>query len=452
MKFNFQKFGNIDKGVINLADLTLICGPNNVGKTYINYAVYGFIKHFKNLVDISFTSEQISKLKNEGSLIIDLGEYKNGLRDYVESAAQKYSQTLSEYFNAPDDFFSNAQINFHYDEFFLDLDQEFKQKTTFGRSETLLFDKAPNETLLSIALQVTGKSKLPNRILENVVRDAISECLFAGALPKPFVVTSERTGIALFYKELDISKNAILHHLSETDKPDPIKLLNSMISRYAHPIRDNINSVRDYENLCKRKSFIREDKLAYKAVLDALYDLLGGSFKAVDKQVLYHPRKKPNRAKVIIPVYLASSSIKSLFLIDLYINCLAKKQSLLIIDEPELNLHPDNQRKMARLLARLVNSGIKVMITTHSDYLIRELNNCIMLSNEIKNKQKIMKKEKLVDQDILSPDQVKAFSLKDNHSIKEVIVDKYGINTEIFDELIADANESSDSIYYNIKD
>lgn len=451
MKFNFENFGYVEKGSLQLADLTLICGPNNVGKTYLSYAIYGFMRHFKRLVDLSLISEQIDTLKDEGSLTIDLAQYKQTLPKHIKSASMQYSKTLSDYFNAPGDFFSEAKVDFSYDNFFVNLDKEFRQTAKFGKSETLIFDKLPYETKLSIALQVTGKSRLPNRILENVIGKAISECLFDGTLPKPFVVTSERTGIALFYKELDISKNAILHHLSETDKPDPIELLNSMRSRYAHPIQDNIDVVRDYESLCKRKSFIRENRKKYKPVLDSLYELLGGSFKAVDKQVLYHPRKERNREKIFVPVYLASSSVKSLFLIDLYINCLAQKQGLLIIDEPELNLHPDNQRKMAGLLARLVNSGIKILLTTHSDYLIRELNNRIMLHNEVENKPILMKNKNIVSQDILRPEQVKAFSIKDNHSIKEVAVDRYGINMEIFDELIADANELADSIYYSIK-
>lgn len=104
------------------------------------------------------------------------------------------------------------------------------------------------------------------------------------------------------------------------------------------------------------------------------------------------------------------------------------------------------------LLARLVNSGIKVMVTTHSDYLIREINNRIMLNNEFDNKQEVLKKTKIVEEDILRPDQVKAFSFSDDHSITEVGVDKYGINMEIFDNLIVDANELADSIYYNIKE
>lgn len=452
MKFKFEKFGYVDKGSVDLADLTIICGPNNVGKTYISYAIYGFIRQFRELIDLSLKEEQISKLKEDGSLIIDLADYQKDLYKYIESASNKYSKKLAGYFNAPNDFFSESKIEFSFEDFFIDLTREFKQIVKFGQSETLIFDKSPNETTLSIAIQVSGKSKLPNRILDDVVSNVLSDCLFSSTLPKPFAVTSERTGIALFYKELDISKNAIIEHLTDSDRPDPIALLNSMRSRYARPIQDNIDTIRDYDNLSKLKCFIRDEKQDYKYVLDAMQDLLGGIFKSVDKQVLYQPKKERSRNKVSIPVYIASSSIKSLFLIDLYINCLAEKQGLLIIDEPELNLHPDNQRKMASLLARLVNAGIKVMITTHSDYLIREINNRIMMSNSILNRDSIMKKAKMIEQDILNPNQVKAFNLNEEHNIKEVKVDKYGVNMEIFDDLIVDSNSLSDDIYYNIQD
>ena len=41
---------------------------------------------------------------------------------------------------------------------------------------------------------------------------------------------------------------------------------------------------------------------------------------------------------------------------------------------------------MAGLLARLVNSGVKVLVTTHSDYLIRELNNRVMLNLDVQDR------------------------------------------------------------------
>jgi hypothetical protein len=39
----------------------------------------------------------------------------------------------------------------------------------------------------------------------------------------------------------------------------------------------------------------------------------------------------------------------------------------------------NNQLKMARLKVRLVNNGINVFITTHSDYIIKEFNNLLGL-------------------------------------------------------------------------
>lgn len=452
MKFTFENLGYVDKGDVELGDLTLICGPNNVGKTYISYAIYGLMRDFKELADFALERSEITDLKTQGSLRIDLSRYLNKLPDYLKKASEEFAGRLDTYFSVSEDFFSNSKTEFSYANLVVDIDREFKSTAKFGKSESLIFDKAPGSNDLTIALQVQGESKLPNRIINQVIGEVIGECLFNSALPKPFIVTSERTGIALFYKELDISKNALFEHMAENEKLDPVKMFNIFRSRYAQPIHDNINIIRDYENLSKQKSFIREDKELCRSILDALHDLLGGSFKAVDKQVVFIPKKEKGRNKLTIPFYVASSSVKSLFLIDLYINCLAKKNGMLIIDEPELNLHPDNQRKMACLLARLVNAGIKILITTHSDYLIREINNRIMLNSDVDSKASIMQREGILNGDILRPDQVKAYSLKSDHKIDSIEVTKYGVNMAIFDNLIAKANNLTDDIYYNLKE
>ena len=83
-------------------------------KLYVSYAIYGFLRHFKQLVDFSLTSDQIDVLKNEGSLVIDLNDYHQHLPDYMKNASAKYSQTLRDYFNAPDGFFDRAEIEFSF--------------------------------------------------------------------------------------------------------------------------------------------------------------------------------------------------------------------------------------------------------------------------------------------------------------------------------------------------
>ena len=152
-----------------------------------------------------------------------------------------------------------------------------------------------------------------------------------------------------------------------------------------------------------------------------------------------------------LPITIASSSIKSLYHLDLYINNLAKKNDILLIDEPELNLHPDNQRKMAKVIARLVNAGVKVLLTTHSDYLVRELNNSIMLSSEFSDKESIMETHQLVEADILTPTQVSAYAVDTQGEFSAMPVGKLGINTQIFDNIINSANQLQSEIYYSLE-
>ena len=53
---------------------------------------------------------------------------------------------------------------------------------------------------------------------------------------------------------------------------------------------------------------------------------------------------------------------------------------MLIFEEPESHLHPAAQRQLARGIVRLVNAGVKVIITTHSDTFVSQINNLLALS------------------------------------------------------------------------
>lgn len=49
---------------------------------------------------------------------------------------------------------------------------------------------------------------------------------------------------------------------------------------------------------------------------------------------------------------------------------LARKGQTLIIDSPEAHLHPMGQSRIGRFLATVANSGVQVIIETHSDHLL----------------------------------------------------------------------------------
>ena len=47
----------------------------------------------------------------------------------------------------------------------------------------------------------------------------------------------------------------------------------------------------------------------------------------------------------------------------------------LTIDEPEAHLHPAMQMRVASFLAKLVNNGGRIVLTTHSDFFVTQFNN-----------------------------------------------------------------------------
>lgn len=53
----------------------------------------------------------------------------------------------------------------------------------------------------------------------------------------------------------------------------------------------------------------------------------------------------------------------------------------LFYEEPEMCLHPALQRRMGQVLIRLVNAGIDVTTTTHSDIILQHINNMIRLKS-----------------------------------------------------------------------
>lgn len=147
---------------------------------------------------------------------------------------------------------------------------------------------------------------------------------------------------------------------------------------------------------------------------------------------------------------MTSSTVKSLFGLWFYLEYQARPGNIIMIDEPELNIHPNNQRQIARLLASLVNAGINIVISTHSDYIVREFNSLIMLSQDAGGK--LRKKHKYNDEEVLQPKQVGAY-LFDKHTITNFkITPSDGIYATTFDDVITNLNDVNDDIYYSLQE
>ena len=84
---------------------------------------------------------------------------------------------------------------------------------------------------------------------------------------------------------------------------------------------------------------------------------------------------RPSEAEEDIRLTRASSMVSELAPVVLFLRGAISPGDMLIIEEPEAHLHPAAQTQMAGILARLVRAGVRVVVTTHSDWLLKEIGN-----------------------------------------------------------------------------
>ena len=87
-----------------------------------------------------------------------------------------------------------------------------------------------------------------------------------------------------------------------------------------------------------------------------------------------------------------------------------------------------------------------MLVTTHSDYLIKEINNLIMLSQVDEEKRRSLgRRLGYADDDGLSNDSVRAY-IAENHGLTPCAVDRYGLEMPVFDQTIDEINRVSNAL------
>ena len=320
-----------------------------------------------------------------------------------------------------------------------------------------------DEEVIDSSLNTFNK-KMSSRLADlfNTSTESINKAKFEIQIPsqdweklienKPndaFLMPAERNGLHLFFRELSVRRTALLHHASKENININDLLRDVIKSRYATPIAKYIDWLNDLTEVRKSKSAEFHD---YAQQLQKT--LAGGAYKIDSRtgDITFKPyqRKRDGVKTESLGLHLTSSTVKSLFGLWFYLEYQAEKGDVLMIDEPELNIHPENQRKIARLLAQLVNAGLNVVISTHSDYMVREFNSLIMLSQD--KAGTLRKEHKYSENEILTTEQVGAY-LFDDQTIKpfEITPDD-GIYATTFDDVIRNLNDINDDIYYRLQE
>jgi hypothetical protein len=117
-----------------------------------------------------------------------------------------------------------------------------------------------------------------------VIGEALKDIIFGHLFPKPFIASAERTGAAVFRKELNFARNRLLEQMSMDKDVNPTEYLNKAYSDYALPVNENVEFTRHLEETAKEESFILKD---HPALLEDFSDIIGGKYAVTKNDELY---------------------------------------------------------------------------------------------------------------------------------------------------------------------
>ncbi|MEA3354318.1 MAG: AAA family ATPase [Campylobacterota bacterium] len=388
MNLHIKNIGMIKDATIKLDGLTVIAGENNMGKSTFGKLIFTIIKsisrykedleenkekNIKNILDkLYFTLRRKVDFSNN----IEIKEifYPPRFFKEIESQNLKAVDRRIEYIESLQSnlFESEGTLN---DDIKIFLKKELNQIKSEIKSKdntSLMRINAFKKALISeFNNEISSKSSsqlskidatdFSNAILnitikENEIKkfDLMDKLYFQDAtfIESPIVLQlNESIGMSKTFLELE-NQSKRIHRLNFANVPLHIKDLHSKL-------QDSV-----FGDL-----FI--SNILFDEVNADLKDIISGevSYSEEEKEFIYQDKNGNTHKSINI-----ASGIKSFGIIQMLIKGgFINESSLLILDEPEVHLHPKWQIEYAKIITLLVKNNINVLITSHSPYMIQGL-------------------------------------------------------------------------------
>lgn len=371
MRLQIQNINKIKEADIALNGLTVIVGENDMGKSTIGRAFFSTIKAVSNMRSLSNESSANKASKHIDSL------YKHfyGKRS-IDGAMDLLPRFKSEMERiCLDEAERNAfleHLNAKIDEIDLSPRQKSLLKEDIANIR-ICYDQVDNPAaILKTELAYLVESEFMGQFCSSK-----SELTY-------IMLDTEEEGRLLFkaknnqVTEVSFSERGFYEDITYVESPLYFHLLDSLKSSVAYRemkrtlgfkpmapahVKDFVDKVLNFQNFHTQLSLFGPQSKDFHTE-----DIIHGMF-AYDKSSRSIVYQKDGMK--IKPINVASG-IKSFGALQLLLDgyCISNNRPL-IWDEPENHLHPQWQVEFAKVIVQIVNSGIPVMISTHSPYFLQ---------------------------------------------------------------------------------
>lgn len=455
MKLIIENLGIIKQAEIDLnKKFTLFCGRNSTGKTYASYVLHAFLED-GNVYQLHCIKEIVDQIIANGSFTVT----KAFVEEWLSASCQAVVEQTGSIFGISDTtrnkLFSKYSLSVKY------TDEDYSEALNNPISAQLVegssfwkITKEQGSEVVKIESNVDSKNLLhPGNLraamlICHILRD-IAFCKMSGVR----MLTVERNSIYTFKTELSLSRNELIDQIQQTSKSeiDVIDIINKSSRRYPFAVRSSLKIANDLENVQKSES-------VFAPVADMIEKnlLFGEVSMTKNGDVEFHPQGMAASRR--LPFHLSSSIVKTMASFVIYLRHIAKVGDTLIIDEPEMNFHPDVQILLAQVFAILTARGLRVIVSTHSDYIVREINNLIMAGAIRKRgiddgllEELCLSEEMLLDyNDVAVLQFVKTG--KAIVRVSQLAIDEEGFAVDSIDTAINDQNVKAGRLYFQLLD
>jgi predicted ATP-dependent endonuclease of OLD family len=378
MKLKLQNIGIIEEADINIDGITLIAGQNDSGKSTVGKVLYALIRGV-NIDEDRFNSSKTEFIRNKVRDIRNLllRTKPSGIRDeeiqnkFISSYLEKegsifriYSfrinfedsedtNTLLSEINEIDDLyadFSNTSIKIQLGNFINDIINRIS--ITIDSNEVLHYE-----------LESFFESEFGNQII-NKFKKGNSHITIEGIKEKK--ISFEES---ISFEGFETLSTFYYDNVFFIESP--IKLENRNFLRFNNILRDKNEYLNNKIFESKKEQDIFSDTSNDTEKLNSIIvDVIKGAFGFNSKNQLVFKKQE-----IEFDLNNVATGIKSFGVLQLLLQKgLLNSNTLLIIDEPEVHLHPTWQVKYAEILVRLSKEfAIPIVLTSHSPYFIEAL-------------------------------------------------------------------------------
>ena len=431
-----ENFGPIEKAEIDLRPLTVFVGESNTGKTYLSALIYALQRTFDGISQVPWSPHRIIQLdrisqSRHSSLSTQVS------REETQEMLEKLGVTGQpfKFSDSPQWLQDRLQSDLVDSERFKDelrrcFDLESASeliKFTNGQYDKMkvsLEIHEENQILWSFGVynsdsEVTTDGFVnKNTVLRHDDRAALREILDTGDWRRePVRIFSWNTPAESYY--LPAARSGIMqsHGMiasSLVDRATRVGLEQfSEIPTFSGMIADFLKQIINYD--ARRLSSDEMSGIA-KILED---EVLRGGIE-IRKPAAGYPefRYRPQKSEQALRMSQSSSMVSELAPLVFFLRDVVRPGDTLIIEEPEAHLHPAAQTKVALILTHLVRVGVRVIITTHSDWLLEQIGNLIREGEVMK-----LGKNKTEPATWLTKEEVGAWWFRTDKPVKEIPFD-----------------------------